>query len=247
MPVRGGLDVSEALASAAELASLNPQPWELPGARIVQASLEIVEAPAEAAIPPALHPSIPPYATFTVAQFPESPAGAFNLAQVRIVARAGIRPRGFLVGAVTNSEQAAEALAAGWGFASSMGEVTLTARHDQWIGRAGRDGETVLEVVCRDPQVINGSDVDLLDSLHLVRHDGEGLIVQVDPEYTYREASRGAAELPVFAPGAWGGAVHPAWPNVAVAVVVDTDLPAPRFVMDPNKLAIEGTRRLESA
>jgi len=247
MPVSGRLDVGGALDGAVELETLDPEPWELPGARIVQASLEIVEAAAEAAIPPALHPSIPPYATFTVVEFPESPVGPFHLAQVRIVARAGIRPRGFLVGAVVDSEPAATALAAGWGFGTSVGEVGLTVRHDRWIGRVARHGQTVLEVVCRDPQVINGADVDLLDSLHLVRYEGDGLIVQVDPEYTYREAHRGGAELGVFVPDAWGGAVRPTSPNVAVAVVADTDLPKPRFVMDPNRPAVEGTRRLEPA
>jgi Acetoacetate decarboxylase (ADC) len=247
MPARGRLAVADALPGAAELESLSPEPWDLPGARILQASFEVAEDVAETAIPPALHPSIPPYATFTVAQFPQSPVGPFHLGQVRIVARAGIRPRGFLVAAVSDSQAAADALSAGWGYACSVGSVTLSMRHDRWIGRVERDGGTLLEVACRDPQVISGSDVDLLDSLHLVRHQGEALIVQVDPEYTYQEASRGGAELPVFVPQSWGGRVFPTSPNVAVTVVADTDLPRPRFVMDPDKLAIEGTRRLESA
>jgi hypothetical protein len=251
-PVTGRLDVASALAICPELPSLQPDPWDLPGAAVVSVSFEIDEATGETGLPPAMHPSIPPYAMFSVLDAPESPVGPFTLGQVRIVGRAGIRPRGFLIGAVCTSAEAADALSSGWGYRVEVGEVSLATRHDRWAGVVQRDGAVVMEAVCRDPQVINGGDVDLIDSLHLVRHGGEGLIVQVDPEYTYHEAHRGHGELPVFDPQAWGagplqGVVRPTTPNVAVACRVDTDLPTPRFVIDPLKPAVEGTRRLETS
>lgn len=252
MTLDGTLDIDAALADAPVLDTLEAPRWELPGARLVQASFEIAEDAALAATPPSMHPSIPPYGTFSVLDAPESPVGAFALAQVRIVARAGIRPRGFLIGAMTDSADAAAALASNWGFRVDVGEVTLRTRHDHWIGTAVRDGVTVMETVCRDPEVMNGADVDLIANLNLARHDGEGVIVQVDPEYVYHEANRGRAELTTFVPDAWGtgptaGAVLPTSPAVAIACRVDTDLPTPRFVMDPVLPAIKGTRRLSAA
>lgn len=252
MPLDGQLDVEAALEHAPVLATLEAEPWQLPGARIVQTSFEIAEAPALAATPPSMHPSVPPYATFSVLEAPESPVGAFALAQVRIVARAGIRPRGFLIGAVTDSAEAATALASNWGFRVDVGDVSLRARHDHWVGTAERDGTVIMEAVCRDPEVMNGADVDLIANLNLARHDGEGVILQVDPEYVFHEASRGRAELPVFEPDAWGigptaGAVRPTSPAVAIGCRVDTDLPTPRFAMDPVLPAVRGTRRLNAA
>jgi hypothetical protein len=252
MPINGTLDVSAALTAALSVDSLQPDPWDLPGVRLVHVSMEIDEDAALAATPPSMHPSVPPYATFTVLDVPESPVGPFGLAQVRIIARAGIRPRGFLIGAVCNSADAIAGLDAGWGFGAQQGDVTLSTRHDRWAGTVVRDGVTILEAVCRDPQVINGGDVDLIASLHLVRYEGEGAIEQVDPEYVYHDTNRGAAELPTFDPAAWGSgplrsSVRPTSPNVAVAALVDTDMPTPRFVMDPVEPAISGTKRLTAA
>lgn len=249
MPAPGRLELAAALRDAPELKGLDTEPWELPGARVVQASFEVAHDPAEEAIPPALHPSIPPYATFTVAEFPESPAGSFHLAQVRIIARAGIRPRGFLVGAVCDSEAASAELASRWGYRIRPGEVSLTVRHDRWSGRVKCDGAVVMEVSCRDPQVIGGAEINLVDNLNLAAYEGGGVLVQVDPEYLFHAANRGQAELSAFDPARWGslgtaGKVQPTTPNVAVSCRVDTDLPQIRFVIDPAKRAIEGTRRL---
>jgi hypothetical protein len=59
------------------------------GARILEFRYEIDDDPADVLLPPALHPAMPAYATFTVIEFPESPVGHFRVGEVRIVGRAG--------------------------------------------------------------------------------------------------------------------------------------------------------------
>tara|TARA_R100000005_G_scaffold7152_2_gene3251 strand:- start:12385 stop:13143 length:759 start_codon:yes stop_codon:yes gene_type:complete len=251
MAAYGTLEFERALDGALALKSLETEPWTLPGARLIQASVEVERESALAAIPPALHPTLPPYALFSVTEFPESPVGPFRLAQVRIVARAGTRPRGFLVGAVCDSDVATAELAARWGYSVVRGEVKLSERHDRWIGTVVRDGKMIMQVSCRNPQLINGADIDPIDTLTLARYESESLLMQVDPEYVYHAAHRGQAELE-FDSASWGrgalaGSVHPTSPNVAVCCRVDTDLPTPRFVIDPAKPALQGTRRLSAA
>jgi hypothetical protein len=247
MPLVGTLDVARALASAPTMDSLTPPAWPLPGVQVLQVSFEVDEGPALAATPPALHPSIPPYATFSVLRYPDSPAGPFHLAMVRLVVRAGIRPRGLLVGAATDNPDAADALARGWGYRIRTAEVSLTRRHDQVRGTVVVDGRTALDACLLDPEPVAGGDLELFDNLHLANvAGGEPLLVQVDPTYAYRTADRGAPELATYDPEALGTAgVVPVYPVVAVTCEADVELGPPRFVMDPARPAVEGTRRLD--
>ncbi|MEW6298567.1 MAG: acetoacetate decarboxylase family protein [Thermodesulfobacteriota bacterium] len=250
MPVFGKLDVQTAAARAPLMRGFDTEAWELKGAEILQLSYEIAEAPAEHLIPPALHPSIPPYATLSVARFPSSPVGPFSLAQVRVVVRAGIRPRGYLLHAYTDAERAATELRARWGFTVDLGKITLQARHDRVIGRVERNGHTILDMQLENPEQISGSDITYLDSLHLARVTEGGketpIIVQVDPEYVFHSASRGRPHLLTLQTDAWGGnnRLHCTSPMTATYTRCDTDLPKLRFALNPVVPAVEGSRRL---
>jgi hypothetical protein len=224
--------------------------WELKNAEILHLALEVVEEPAEWLIPPALHPSIPPYITLSVARFPTSPVGPFMLAQVRVVVRAGIRPRGYLLGAYTDSEKAAAELRARWGFTIDLGTISIDPRHDRIIGRVQRGGQTILEMELENPEQISGADVTYLDSLHLARVVENGkekpVIVQVDPEYVFHSAQRGRPRLITLQTDAWGGdgRLRCTNPMHATFCRCDTDLPRLRFGMDPSVPAVQGSRRL---
>lgn len=247
MPLFGTLDLASALASAPTVDSLNPATWQLPGSQILQVSYEVREDPALAVTPPALHPSIPPYATFSVLRCAETPVGPFHLAMVRLIVRAGIRPRGLLMAAFTDSEEAAEALSHGWGYKISTAEVTYHRRHNRIRGTVSVDGRVALDVSLEDPEPIAGADLELFDNLHLTNVAGQDpVIVQVDPTYVYRSADRGAAELTTFDPAALGiTGIEPVYRLIAVACEADIELAAPRFVMDPSLPAFQGTRRLQ--
>jgi hypothetical protein len=246
MPLVGTLDVEQALDDAPTVDSLDPQTWSLPGAEVLQVSYEVLEEPALAVTPPALHPSIPPYATLSVLRLPHSPVGPFHLAMVRLIVRAGIRPRGLLIASFTENEDAATALARGWGFKVRPAEVALSRQYDAIRGTVAIDGHPALEVALADPEPIAGSDLELFDNLHLTNVKGDDpVIVQVDPTYEYRSADRGQAELTTFDGEALGATgIAPVYGVIAVSCRADMELAAPRFVMDPARLAIQGTRRL---
>jgi len=250
MPLFGKQDVQAAAARAPLMSGLGTEAWELKGAEILQLSFEVVEGPAEWLIPPALHPSIPPYATLSVARFPASPVGPFALAQVRVVVRAGIRPRGYLLGAYTDSEKAATELRARWGFTVDLGTIAIDPRHDRVISRVQRNGQTILEMELENPEQISGSDVTYLDNLHLARVKENGketpVIVQVDPEYVFQNAQRGKPRLISLQADAWGGdgRLRCTNPMTATYCRCDTDLPKLRFALDPSVPAVQGSRRV---
>ena len=81
---------------------------------------------------------------------------------------------------------------------------------------------------------------------NLARPQGGGpLLVQVDPEYRFHRAERGRCELATFDRTAWSAeGVDPVYPIVASFTQCDTGFPAIRFVLDPDKTAIEGTRKI---
>ncbi len=246
MPLFGTLDLDAALEAAPTVATLKPEPWSMPGAEVLQVSYEVAEASSLAITPPGLHPSIPPYATFSVLRIPVSPVGPFNLAMVRLIVRAGIRPRGLLVAGFASTEAAADALAAGWGFKARVADVSFSRRHDHTTGTVVIDGVTALEARLHDPEPIGGADIELFDNLHLMNVDGgDPVIAQVDPVYSFTSADRGRADLAVYHPELLGTlGIDPVYKLIAVVCGADIELAAPRFVMDPRKPAFQGTRRL---
>jgi hypothetical protein len=248
MPLFGSLDVAASSRSAPTVDHLAPDPWPLPGADVLQVSYEVREGPALAITPPALHPSIPPYATFSVLRCPQSPVGPFHLAMVRLIVRAGIRPRGLLVASFTDNPDAADALARGWGYRVRTAEVSFLRRHDLIRGTVAIDGAAALDIGLADPEPVAGADLELFDNLHLVNVSGQDpVIVQVDPTYVHHAADRGRADLATFDATALGAnGVEPVYRVIAVAARVDIELGAPRFVMDPVVPAIQSTRRLQA-
>lgn len=247
MPLNGTLDVEAALAGAPTMPTLAPEPWKLAGADLVQVAYEVDEGPALAVTPPALHPSIPPYATFSAARFPTSPHGPFTMAMVRLVVRAGIRPRGLLLGAWVDNEAVAGGLAEGWGYKVSVADVAFQRRYGSIRGTVTIDGTVALDLALDDPEPVAPGDIELFDNLHLVNLAGDDpVIVQVDPTYEYSSADRGRAELATFEADALGiDGIDPVYGVVGVACTADLELGAPRFVMDPVKPAVTSTRRLD--
>ena len=66
-----------------------------------------------------------------------------------------------------------------------------------------------------------------------------------DPEYAFLRAERGRAELTTFDRAAWAAeGADPVYPMVASFAEANTGFPAIRFVLDPNRPAVEGTRKI---
>lgn len=249
MPLSGTLDIRMLAGDAPRLASLHPDPWELEDAQVLQLMYEIDDAHILGLLPPALHPTIPPVVTFTVARFTESPVGPFTLAQARLGCRAGVRPRGFLLRAYCDAAAARDALASGWGYDCRDGEISLHRYHDSITTTVHADGADVLRASLVDPEPISGGDIQYTANMNLARVDEGGgeqaLLVQVDPEYRFHHAERGRPRIDVFAREAWAArGVEPVYPVAATFARCDTGLPRIRYVCDPNKPALVGTREV---
>jgi hypothetical protein len=248
MPLFGQLEVEPIAGRLARLKDLDAEAWTLPRAEILQLSLEVGDDTI-ALLPRAMHPAVPPYATLLVTAYPESPVGPFNLAQLRLMGRAGAHPRGYVLAAVASTPAAAGALRERWGFPASLGAVTLRRYHDQIFATVRRDGETILDLSLVDPEPISPADVQYIHSVTLVRlADGERVtsqLVQVDPHYTVHKAERGRPRVARLAPEAWNAPtlelLHPISASLSTC---DTDLPQIRFVMDADLPVVQGTRKV---
>ena len=244
MPLFGELELDTIARDLPGLRDLDTEAWLLPKAEILQLACEIADG-SRALLPRALHPAIPEYVTFVVTRYPESPVGAFDLAQVRLMARAGVHPRGYVLGAVASTASAVSALRERWGYPAVAGEVTLRRYHDRVAATVRRDGRAILEMALIDPEIVSGGDLQYIHAVTLARLDGTAQLVQVDPHYTLHQASRGRAHVSRFDPDAWNAAsITLTTPISASAATCDTDLPRIRFVMDPETPVIRGTRKV---
>jgi len=246
MVLIGTRDIASLLEHAPLLDNLDAEAWEIEGVELLHLRYEIDDANREALLPRALHPTIPATAIFTAARYPNSPAGPFMLAQVRIGCRSAALPRGFLLRAYSDSPAAADALARRWGYACGVGDVKIARYHDRIVATVTKDGAEILRMSLIDPEPISGGDVQYVANMNLARQaDGEPILVQVDPEYKFHRAERGRADIATFDRAAWQAeGVDPVYPIVASFTQCDTGFPAIRFVLDPDKTALEGTRKI---
>ncbi len=251
MPRFGTLDLAAALADAPHVLSLDQPSWELPDITLIQVNWEVDDAAAMELTPPACHPSIPPFASFVAGRYPDTPVGPFNLAQVRLVVRAGIRPRALCLGAVCDNAEATEALRSHWGFPVVHGEVDVSLRHDRLRVSATVDGKDVLEITLPGSEAIGGSDLMTFDNLNLVRlgEPAVGTILQVDPEFAIHKAERSVPHVRLPDPEALGmrGRLKLTAPIVGFWCKADTDMVPVRFVMDPSVPALQGSRKVDRA
>lgn len=249
MPLQGVLDVGPLAERAPAMPGLSTESMEMAGAEILQLMFEIDAAAMVELLPPALHPTIPPTVTFVFYRVSESPIGRFTLAQARIGCRAGVRPRGYLLGAYIDNRESGDALTARWGYNCHIGRVTLRREYDRIVGTVATGGALILEAALADPEPISGGDVQYAANMNLARvdqdHEPKLRLVQVDPEFVFHKADRGRPVLNEFDAEAWGdarvGIVHPV---SAVWTLCDLTMPRIRYICDPLVPATRGTEKV---
>ena len=251
MPTFGTLELPRVVDRLAAMRDLDTEAWTLPGAEILQLAFEVPHATGSL-LPRAMHPAIPPYATIWVTRYAVSPVGAFTFAQLRLMGRAGAHPRGFVLGAVASTVEAAAGLRERWGLPVVPGKVTFMRRHDRITATVIRDGVTVLDCGLIDPEPIAGTDVQYIHSVTLAKAPLDGktgpLLIQVDSRYTIKKAERGRPHVGVLVPSAWNaGPLRQLNPIASTVTSVDTDLPRIRFVMDVEIPVVRGTRRIRES
>jgi Acetoacetate decarboxylase (ADC) len=249
MPLAGSLDIRTLLEDAPEV-TLSDRTLQIDAVDILQVMFEIGFSDVEALVPAALNPTIPPVVGFLVYQAAESEFGPFSLAQVRLTARAGVRPRAYLVSACCDNPSAAEALSGSWGYRIRPADIHLRRYHDRVECRVTSNRQTILDVALVDPTPITGHDIQYPPGMHLARvEEGEQnkpRLIQVDSEYEFRRADRGRPELGSFDPGAWGDArLIPVEPVSASFASCDVTITNVRYVCNPDIPASEGTQNVE--
>jgi hypothetical protein len=253
MPLFGQLDLPAVVPELPDMPDLDTEAWELPGAQFLSLALEVEAGVVDPLLPRALHPAVPRYVTLFVSQYPESPVGPFRLAQLRLMARAGVHPRGYVVHAYTNHAPATMALRRRWGFpVETADDIRLRVHHDRIVAAVETGGQSLLDCALTHYEVVAGTDINYISSVHLAQVTGGApagpCLVQVDPRYTIHKAERGRPELSRLHAEAWHvqgfRVVHPI---IGTFTTVDTDLPRIRFIMDPELPVIHGTTRVRQA
>lgn len=249
MPPRfGTLDVTRFARSAATMNGYKTEALTLKGAQILELHMEIDDDPADALIPRTMHPSIPAYAIFNVSHYPNSPWGAFTVAEVRVAGRTGVRPRGFVLRSYIDNQEAAKELGARWGYPVAHGDVNLRVSHDRITGRVRLGAKTVLEVEEIDRDSISGNDIQYIASMHLARNkeDDKLVLVQVDPEYVFSKAERGKPRVAALDNDAFGAgtSLRVMDPIMASFATADVTLPKIRYICNPELPAMQGTTKV---
>lgn len=231
------------------VSNMQTERLELPGCGILQVMYEIDADAVTSLLPPALHPTVPPTIIFTFTKVPESLAGPFVLAEAKIGARSGARPRGLSLGAFCNTADGVDFLSTRWGYPVSQAEVVLTKRYDRVVATVETGGRKVLDTTLLNPEPIAGNDILYLAILNAARIHRDGAtvsrLIQVDPDYVFRSADRGKPELGSFdaeafhLPGA-----RPVYPVSASYAVADIQMPEVRYLVDPAKTPLTAVERM---
>ena len=233
---------------APEMDGLGGPGLELRDTVFVQALFEIRSQGMCEMLPPALHPTLPPVAGFSVYDVPDSAWGAFRMAQLRIECRSGLRPRGLLVAAVIDVEPARRALAERFGFRGVAGEVVLSRAYDETRVDVEVAGRTWLRTSMRGPTRIGEGDTQFVSSMHPARTPMGFRLVQLDTRHEVMRAERAPLDLEVFDAAAWGEPrIVPSLPLPGVVGVANLRFDAIRFVCRPEVMAFEGTEAVPGA
>lgn len=239
----GTKSVDELGVRAPTMASLDVEPVTLEHVEILTMVYEASATPNEAVLPPGLHPTMPPIVTWALWQCTDSPWGPFAMTQTRIECRSGMRPRGFLVSAVVDSDDAAAALTEGWGYTCRPGSVTVDRSYDRASVRVtGATGALMLEIEVVDPVTLRPGDIQWIASMHLA-HTPMGLrLIQVDPDVEVHRAERAEPHLVSFDAAGWGEPLlEPVYPVAASLARASVTLPKLRYVCAPDELAFFST------
>jgi Acetoacetate decarboxylase (ADC) len=249
MPPRyGKLNLAEWAKSVPTINGFKTEPWLLKGAQILSINMEVDDDPADNLLPATMHPSIPEYAIFNVTSYPDTPVGAFSIAEVRLSGRTGVRPRGFVLRSYCNNEDARRELAARWGYPTVVGDVKIDIRHDRVVARVSADDKPVLQCELIDRDTISGGDIQYIASMHLARNkeDGKLVLVQVDPEFVFSKAERGKPRINLIDNDAFGANNYLRLDNPISATFTTADVTVPkiRYICNPELPAMQGTTKV---
>jgi len=248
MPIFGTLDPEKIAERLPVTGNLADEAWESEQVQTLTVSYEVEDTQRLELLPPALHPSIPLYAHVMVRVHGSSPVGAFNLAEVRLMTRAGSHYGGYTIGAIVNTADAESFLRERYGWAARLGEVELNERHYGAQASASLDGQTVLDMSLTHPQPITPSDMLITAGFHLAHVGNQMRLIQSEPSYSIDVVQRGRPRVTTIDTAAFGDArVKLTHPIVATYLKGSFTLGRVRFLIDPMQPATAGTQRIDES
>ena len=243
----GTAPLDELVAHAATMPGFSTQALTLPDAEVFQAMFESHIGGSEASLPPSLHPTAVPTLIVQVWRCPDTPWGPFALAQGRVGARSGLRPRGHVQACVCDNEDATRALRERWGLPVRSGVVSLRHHYDVVEASVVVDGNTVLSVRGNDSEPLGTGDIAYSQTVALANTPRGLRLVQIDCDIAVTRAERLRPHLDAF--DAEGFGMHPTvQPYHAVSSSIALGaitLHRLRFVCRPEELAFSGTEPID--
>jgi hypothetical protein len=241
----GTADLGQLSLAVPVMENLDGEPVSFEGVEVLQAAFETPYAHRQATLPPGLHPTTPPVLVLLAWRVPDSPSGPFAMAQARVSCRSGVRPRGYVTGAVIDNPGAARLLSSRFGLPAREGTVNLVRRYDRSELVVVCDGKTVLHLIGSDPDPLNPADVQFSVTTALAQTPRGLRLVQVEPEYDLRRLERIRPRMVTFDAQAWGEPLlEPRHPVSATVSVGDVTIPRLRYLSRPDVTAFEGTEKL---
>jgi hypothetical protein len=241
----GTADLGRLSLAVPNIDRLEGEPVHFEGVEVVQAAFETSYAHRQATLPPGLHPTTPPMMVLLAWRVPDSPWGPFGAVQARVACRSGVRPRGYVTGAVIDNPRVAELLSSRFGLPVGAGTVSLVRRYDRSEVIVMCEGKTVLHLIGSDPDPLSPADVQFSVTTTLAQTPRGLRLVQVEPEYNLRRVERIRPRLVAFDAEAWAEPLlEPRHPVSATVSVGDITIPGLRYVSRPDVTAFEGTERV---
>jgi hypothetical protein len=108
-----------------------PPPWKLPGAEVVQVTIEVDAEAALDHLPAQLSRPVPPYAKLVVARYPESPLGPFAQAALLVACRHRVRWLQCVAACLIDQPPVAAAARALWAYPCQVGRIALERAGNQ--------------------------------------------------------------------------------------------------------------------
>ncbi len=243
----GNADVQILAKSAPNVSAFSDTPLSFGEVTCFQLTAEMPNSAREAALPPALHPTIPAALSVPAYEVGESPWGAFKFVTVRVSCRSGVRARGFTTATVVNHAPASTGLSSSLGFPCQVGEIYFRHGYDGVSLEVILDQQSVLNINAIDPEPMGPDDVQYTGTLNLA-HTTMGLrLLQIEAQTTSRQVDRLQARLLNFDGAAWGNPLLKPTRVIAASVAkLSLTFPPVRFVCKPDELAFTGTEAVNA-
>ena len=244
MPLFGQLDTATKLARASTVTALlsDAESFTVDNVDILAFTYEIDIQRGFATTPKALHPSIPSYCQIVLRRHRDGPFGPFNVAELRVNARAGTHYLAYCIGAFADSDAAVKFFRDRYGAPIQRADVELDVRYYGVVGSVGVGGKVAFDAVLEKPHYISGNDVLYTPNLNLARVGHSTKLVHQEMEYTIGRAQRGAAALKAFDAAALGDSnIVLRQPLPATFVQAKVTYTGVHFLIDPERPAMAGT------